>query len=555
MSGAAAAGKPLKTFTHAELAQHVGQRFAEDDRPSSDQMLIAIGEYVYDCTKFASLHPGGKAVLRMVAGEDATEQFYALHNKEVLEKYHKRLCVGVLVKEGAQTKKADLALPAKQDQDLISLVPYAEIPLLRKNWVRQPWWTDSHMAFLVDLRKQLQETRPLYFELEDAADYVPIEMAADMGKRGILACFNGLSVMKVAQKLKDEGRMTFPGGIEPKNFDLWHEYLANQEFARSVPGGVRGGLSGGMAISLPAIAEFWRNPRKDAVVEDILLGNKRSCLAISEPHAGSDVAQIVTTAKLSKCGKFYIVNGIKKWITAGMNADLFSTAVRTGKGGSKGISFLLIDKSDPVTGKGVSVKHVKTSDSKSAATAWVYFDDCYVPVGNLMGEENNGFKLIMANFNHERWLICAGCMGGIRAVLQDCILWCMQRKVFGQTLMSQPVIRHKLARMIGAIESLEGFMESITYQMANMPLKLMMTELGGPIAILKYQATRSMTLVSDEACQLFGGRALTASGMGKNVEAMQRTFKFASILGGSEEIMADLGVRQALLSFPRHAKL
>jgi len=98
-------------------------------------------------------------------------------------------------------------------------------------------------------------------------------------------------------------------------------------------------------------------------------------------------------------------------------------------------------------------------------------------------------------------------------------------------------------------------MESITYQMANMPHKQMMTELGGPIAILKYQATRSMTLVSDEACQLFGGRALTSSGMGKNIEAMQRTFKFASILGGSEEIMADLGVRQALAFFPRNAKL
>merc|ERR1712060_181397 len=104
--------------------------------------------------------------------------------------------------------------------------------------------------------------------------------------------------------------------------------------------------------------------------------------------------------------------------------------------------------------------------------------------------------------------------------------------------------------MIGAIESLEGFMESITFQMANMPHKHMMKELGGPIAILKYQATRSMTLVSDEACQLFGGRALTSSGMGKNVEMIQRTYKFGSILGGSEEIMADLAVRQSMQFFP-----
>jgi len=263
----------------------------------------------------------------------------------------------------------------------------------------------------------------------------------------------------------------------------------------------------------------------------------------------------VTTAKLSKCGKYYIVNGIKKWITAGMNADYFSTAVRTGKDGAGGLSFLLIDKNDPKTADGISLKHIKTSDAKAAATAWVYLDDAYVPVENLMGKQNAGFKLIMANFNHERWLICAGVMGGIRKVLEDCFLWCMQREVFGAKLITQPVIRHKLARMIAAIEALEGYHESITFQMANMDPGTAMTALGGPTALLKYQSTRTMTLVVDEACQLFGGRALTASGMGRNVEIMQRTYKFASILGGSEEIMADLGVRQALQSFPVDAKL
>jgi len=541
----------MKTYTKEELAMHVGSRFAEDDRPSSDKMLIAIDGYVYDITKFAAMHPGGLAVLRMVAGEDATKQFYALHTKSVLEKYHDKFCVGVL----AGGKKTDLKLPEKTGEDLVSLVPYAEIPLLRPKWVASPWWTDSHRAFLLDFRKTLMAFKPELEKLEKAGKYCSSELQQRVGATGILACMNGMACMGVAQKLKDEGKMSFPGGIEPKDFDLWHEYLANQEWARAVPVGVRNGMSGGMAISMPAIATFWKNSQKDSVVEQIMLGQKRSCLAISEPHAGSDVAKIVTMAKKSKCGKFYIVNGIKKWITAGMNADFFSVAVRTGGGGNKGISFLLIDISNAKTAEGVSVTHIKTSDAKTAATAWVYFDDCYVPVQNLMGKENQGFKLIMSNFNHERWLICAGVMGGVRAILQDCFLWCMQREVFGKTLMEQPVIRNKLARMIGAIESLEGYMESLTWQMSNMSHIAALTELGGPVAILKYQSTRIMTLVVDEAVQLFGGRALTASGMGKNVEMVQRTYKFASILGGSEEIMADLGVRQALLRFPRNAKL
>mmetsp|Transcript_13242 Transcript_13242/g.15279 ORF Transcript_13242/g.15279 Transcript_13242/m.15279 type:complete len:545 (-) Transcript_13242:181-1815(-) len=541
----------METFSRAELAKNVGTRFAEDGRPSSDRMLIAIDEYVYDVTKFANLHPGGLAVFRMVAGTDATEQFYALHNKEILVKYHDRLCVGVL--EGSSYN--DLKLPEETAEHLISLVPYAEIPLLRDNWAVSPWWTDSHKYFLLGVRKTLTDMLPEFFEIENGGKYVSSELAQKVGATGMLACLNGIACMGVAQKLKDEGKITFPGGLEPKDFDLWHEYLMNQEFARAVPVGVRNGLSGGMAISMPAIAQFWQHPRKDSVVEQIILGQKRSCLAISEPHAGSDVAKIVTVAKKSKCGKYYIVNGIKKWITAGMNADFFSVAVRTGGEGAGGISFLLVDKNDPKTAEGIDVKHIKTSDAKAAATAWVYFDDCYVPVENLMGEENAGFKLIMANFNHERWLICAGVMGGIRMILKDCFLWCQQRKVFGKKLISQPVIRFKLGRMIGAIEALEGYMESLTFQMANMDHSISNMMLGGPTAILKYQTTRTMTLVVDEAVQLFGGRALTASGMGKNVEIIQRTYKFASILGGSEEIMADLGVRQALLFFPPIAKL
>lgn len=512
----------MRSFTRAELAQNVGTRFAEDERPSSEKMLIAVDGYVYDVTKFASLHPGGKAVLRMVAGEDATEQFYALHNKDVLDKYHKKLCVGVLVKDGASGPPVDSERPKQTEEDLVSLVPYAEIPLLRQNWVRQPWWTDSHRQFLLGIRKIFADMMPELNEVEKGSDYVSAELQRQCGACGILACLNGISVMAVGQKLKDEGRMTFPGDVEPRDFDLWHEYLANQEFGRTVPFGVGNGIKGGMSISLPAIAEFWEHPMKDSIVEQIILGEKRSCLAISEPHAGSDVAKIVTTAKRSSCGQFFIVNGIKKWITAGMNADFFSTAVRTGKAGAGGLSFLLVDRNHPRTSEGISVKHIKTSDTKAAATAWVYFDDCYVPVENLMGRENAGFKLIMANFNHERWLICAGMMGAVRMVLQECFLWCMQREVFGQKLMAQPVIRNKIARMIAAIEALEGYHESITFQMVNMNPWVAMVELGGAIALLKYQSTRTLTLVADEACQVFGGRALTASGMGQRIENLQR---------------------------------
>lgn len=83
-----------------------------------------------------------------------------------------------------------------------------------------------------------------------------------------------------------------------------------------------------------------------------------------------------------------------------------------------------------------------------------------------------------------------------------------------------------------------------------MPYKEASIKLGGPIALLKLLSTRVAHNVSDDACQIFGGRGITQTGMGRMVEAFQRTYKFAAILGGSEEIMADLGIRQAMKDFP-----
>ena len=139
--------------------------------------------------------------------------------------------------------------------------------------------------------------------------------------------------------------------------------------------------------------------------------------------------------------------------------------------------------------------------------------------------------------------------------MKDLWLWCFQRDVFGKKLIKQPVIRYKLARVCGAVEGLQAYLDSITTQMNSMSFENQSRLMGGPVALLKYETTRMATLVSDEACQIVGGRALTQSGLGRCIEAMQRTFKFLSILGGSEEIMADLAIRMEMKRFPKQARL
>lgn len=200
-------------------------------------------------------------------------------------------------------------------------------------------------------------------------------------------------------------------------------------------------------------------------------------------------------------------------------------------------------------------KKIKTSYSGAAGTAFITFDNVKVPVTNLLGKENRGFECIMYNFNHERWLIIAGVNRGSREIISDCFKWSMQRRVFGKRLIDQPVIRLKLAEMVAQLESVQSWFENLTYQMTKMSYNEQAQKLAGPIALCKYQSTRVATLISDHAVQIFGGRGITRTGMGNRVEHFQRTFKFGAVLGGSEEIMADLGMKQAIKYYPPHARL
>jgi alkylation response protein AidB-like acyl-CoA dehydrogenase len=105
--------------------------------------------------------------------------------------------------------------------------------------------------------------------------------------------------------------------------------------------------------------------------------------------------------------------------------------------------------------------------------------------------------------------------------------------------------------MIAAVEADQAWLENITYQMTKMTYAEQSSHLAGPIGLLKMHATRSATMIADESVQIFGGRALTKTGMGRIIEGFHRTYKFDSILGGAEEILGDLGVKQAVKKMPK----
>jgi alkylation response protein AidB-like acyl-CoA dehydrogenase len=159
------------------------------------------------------------------------------------------------------------------------------------------------------------------------------------------------------------------------------------------------------------------------------------------------------------------VNGEKKWITNGAWADYFTVAVRTGDAGMSGISLLLIERTMP----GVKTRRMDCSGVWSSGTAYITFEDVKVPKENLIGKENQGFKYIMYNFNHERLGICIQSTRFARVCYEEALKYAHKRKTFGKRLVDHPVIRNKLAHMARQIEATHAWMESLIFQTKTMP--------------------------------------------------------------------------------------
>lgn len=508
---------PHQVLTRDEVAKHT----------TDDSTWFIIDHKVYDVTDFIDAHPGGAFVLQQVAGQDCTEAFYNLHRQEVLQKYDD-LCIGTI--EG---EKSEVLVPKIGE---LSPVPYAEPTWLQPQF-SSPYYNDSHRRLQKAMRKFVDEhVTPEAQKSEVEGKHISQDLINKMSKAGILH-------MRIGPGKHLHGVSLLDGAVKGEEFDYFHDSIVSQELVRAMARGFQDGNMAGMTISLTAVLQFANDPVwRDRIAGEVFSGKKKICLAITEAFAGSDVAGIRTTAVKSADGSHYIVNGTKKWITNGVWCDYFVTGVKT----DKGLSVMLIERQE-----GVETKAIKTSYSPAAGTTFITFDNVKVPAENLLGVENKGIHVILSNFNHERWMMVNASIRWMRTVTEECMKWANQRMVFGKKLNEQPVIRAKLAKMIAHTESNQAWLENITYQMTKMPYTQQAQHLAGPIGLLKMFATRSAHEIADEAVQIFGGRGLTQTGMGRVVEQFHRTYKFDAILGGAEEVLGDLGVRQAMKQMPK----
>ncbi len=316
--------------------------------------------------------------------------------------------------------------------------------------------------------------------------------------------------------------------------DLFYQLVVAEEFARCGGGGVQASLNS-HSIALPPILKAGSEAIKRRVIPPVIAGEKIAALAVTEPSGGSDVANLRTTAV--RDGDHYIVNGEKTFITSGMRADFITTAVRTDPSikGAGGISVLLIDGDTP----GLTRTPLKKMGWWSSDTAHLRFDGCRVPVANLVGQENQGFKTFMNNFNSERLFMSALACGYAEVCLQEALDWTRQRTLFGSTLSERQVVRHKLMDMTLRIDAARALLYDLAYriehQLARPP------QLVARVCLAKVQATQAMQFCADQAVQLLGGMGFMR---GTRSERIYREVKVMMIGGGSEEVMKDLAARQ-----------
>ena len=274
------------------------------------------------------------------------------------------------------------------------MIPYGD-PVWYQGW-NTPYYGESHKKWRAALREFVdREITPFAHEWDEAKQ-MPKELFKKCYDAG---WFPGVVGTPWPEKYCGD---KLAGGLPAKEFDAFHELILIEEVCRAGSGGVVWGLFAGLSIGLPPVLHFAAEHLKEKVCGPCLRGEKVICLAITEPSAGSDVANLKTTAVKSPCGKYYIVNGEKKWITNGVFADFFTVAVRTGGEGMGGLSLLLVERSE-----GIKTTQMKCSGVWPSGTTYITFEDVKVPVENLIGKENEGFKYIMYNFNHERWGIVA----------------------------------------------------------------------------------------------------------------------------------------------------
>lgn len=299
------------------------------------------------------------------------------------------------------------------------------------------------------------------------------------------------------------------------------------------------GILGTHTVLADVLTRFGTEDQKRRFLPVMARGDKRGAICLSEPHAGTDLQSIRTTAE--RRGDFYHINGSKMWITNGRRAEVMLIMVKTDKDAEpahRGISAFVAEKGEP----GLTVsRDIDKLGYKSLETCELLFEDFRVPVANLIGgREGEGFRHVMTGLEAERLNVAARGLGIARAAFEEAIKYSQQRRTFGKPICEHQAIQIKLAEMATKIEA----SRLLIYSAAEKKDKGERCDLEAGMA--KLFATETAQECSLEAMRIFGG-----NGYAKDfpVERYYRDAPLLIIGGGTNELQRLIIARNLLKKY------
>ena len=370
-----------------------------------------------------------------------------------------------------------------------------------------PFFQPEHDQLRQTVRRFVETQVVPHADAWEEAGMVPREVLLEMGKLGLFG-------------IRYDSKY---GGSE---LDTLATVVLAEELGRSGYGGFAVTVLVHTDMASPHLQHGGTEAQKSRYMPDIIAGRTITAVAMTEADAGSDLASMRTTAR--RDGDHWTLNGSKMFITNGVYGDLFFVAAKTGQPGrNREISMFIVEKGTP----GFRVaRPLKKHGWLCSDTAELVFEDCRIPAGNLLGQENRGFYALAGNLQNERIVLGAQAMGEAERAIELALDWVQSRRAFGGTLWEKQAIRHKLAQRASEVAATQAFIHQVAWQDAQGQ------DVVKEVSMIKALAGTLVNKVMYDCLQFHGGMGFIRE---TAIERMARDARVQSIGGGATEVMLE----------------
>lgn len=366
--------------------------------------------------------------------------------------------------------------------------------------------TEEHKAFRETVRRFVETEINPHVEAWDAAGEMPLHaIFKKLGALGML----GIS------------RPEAFGGL---GLDYSYEMIMAEEMGGAIGGSIGMAVGAHTNMATPALARFGSDALRAEFLAPAIAGEMVASIAVSEPHAGSDVAAIRTKAVSD--GDDYVISGQKMWITNSTQADFFCLLANTGDGQQhRNKSLIIVPSKTPGVTVGAKLKKI---GMRGSDTAPIFFENVRVPKRYRIGEEGMGFTYQMQQFQEERLFGAAMTIKGLELCVSSTVEYARERQAFGKSILDNQVVQFQLAEMQTEVEALRALLWQATERyVAGEDVTLL-------ASMAKLKAGRLSRLIPDQCLQFWGGMGYMEETV---VNRLYRDLRIVPIGGGADEVM------------------